>query len=257
MTERDGLDTIDPSSRTPPARDGHLRGIDALAAAGQRSNRMAYASVRAVTRGLGRRWNVNIVGAENLPSSGPLIVAANHVSFIDSPLLMFCLPRRIWFLGKAEYMDSWKTRRLFPAVGMIPLPRGGGRGAITALRTALDVLAHGEAIGIYPEGTRSRDGKLHRGHTGLGWIALKSGARIVPVGLRGTDKVQPPGAVLPTWRGDCSITIGEALATDRYDPRDRRLHRALTDDVMFEIAQLSGQQYVDTYADPTSTTDRT
>ena len=117
------------------------------------------------------------------------------------------------------------------------------------MRSALAVLTSDQAIGIYPEGTRSRDGLLHRGHTGLAWIALKSGAPILPVGIRGTAEVQPPGARFPNLRGDCSIHIGTPIPMERYDDRDRRTQRILTDDVMFEIAQLSGQRYVDEYAE--------
>jgi 1-acyl-sn-glycerol-3-phosphate acyltransferase len=222
---------------------------DALADADRPVSKAAHRALRAVTRLMSRGWRLRIEGAEHVPEQGPVILAANHVSFLDSPLLMFCLPRRVWFLGKAEYLDSWTTRYLFPAVGMIPLERTGGRGALAAMRSALGVLTRDEAIGIYPEGTRSRDGLLHRGHTGLAWIALKSGAPVLPVGIRGTAKVQPPGARFPSLRGDCSIRIGMPIPMERYDDRDRRTQRILTDDVMFEIAQLSGQRYVDEYAE--------
>ena len=222
---------------------------DALAAADRPQSRAAHRALRAVTKLLSRGWRLDIEGREHVPERGPVILAANHVSFVDSPLLMFCLPRRVWFLGKAEYLDSWTTRHLFPAVGMIPLERTGGRGALAAMRSALAVLTSEQAIGIYPEGTRSRDGLLHRGHTGLAWIALKSGAPILPVGIRGTAEVQPPGARFPNLRGDCSIRIGTPIPMERYDDRDRRTQRILTDDVMFEIAQLSGQRYVDEYAE--------
>jgi 1-acyl-sn-glycerol-3-phosphate acyltransferase len=211
-------------------------------------HRAVYGTMRTVARTMGRGWRLKIEGAEHLPTSGPVLLAANHVSFIDSPILMFCLSRPIRFLGKAEYMESWKTRHLFPALGMIPVPRGGRRGALTALRTAVDALKRGDAIGIYPEGTRSRDGMLHRGHTGLAWIALKAKATIVPVGIIGTEHIQPPGAKFPKLRGTCLVRIGEPISTERYDSRDRRAQRVLTDDVMFEISQLSGQRYIDEYA---------
>jgi len=223
---------------------------DVILGAERPQNRIAHAAMQSLTRLLSRRWQLTINGLEHLPASGPVILAANHTSFVDSPLLMFCLPRRVWFLGKAEYMDSWRTRHLFPAVGMIPIERGGRRGALSALRAALGVLEHGQAIGIYPEGTRSRDGKLHRGHTGLGWLALRSGAPIVPVGIQGTAEVQPPDAALFKLAGDCHIAIGREIPMSRYPGRDRRAQRSVTDDVMFEISQLSGQQYVDHYAEP-------
>lgn len=224
------------------------RSDDAVAAARNPINRAVYAGIRQLTTTLSRGWRLTIDGTEHLPPTGPAILAANHVSFLDSPLLMFELPRRVWFLGKAEYLDSALTRSLFLALGMIPVERGGRRAALTAMRSGLRVLDGGELLGIYPEGTRSRDGRLHRGHTGLAWLAFKSGAPIVPVGIRGTDAVQPPDRKLPKLRGDCSIRIGRPLDTARYEARDRRAHRILTDEVMFEISQLSGQVYIDRYA---------
>ncbi|MGI9612097.1 MAG: lysophospholipid acyltransferase family protein [Acidimicrobiales bacterium] len=210
---------------------------------------MAFSCLGQLTKTLGHGWQLTVEGVENFPPTGPAIVAANHVSFLDSPLLMFELPRRVWFLGKAEYLESPVARRLFPALGMIPVARDGRRAALTAMRQGLAVLEVNECLGLYPEGTRSRDGRLYRGHTGLAWLAFKSGAPIVPIGIRGTDDVQPPGRRFPTLRGDCSIRIGEPVQTKRYDGRDRRNHRILTDEVMFEIAQLSGQTYADRYAD--------
>jgi len=222
---------------------------DAISATERRVNRVTYGALRRVTDALCVGWRLRIDGLEHLPADGGAIVAANHVSFLDSPLLMFELPRRVWFLGKAEYLDARVSRLLFPALGMIPVERGTRRAALTAMKRGLGVLEAGELLGVYPEGTRSRDGKLHRGHTGLAWLSLRSGSPIVPVGITGTDEVQPPGARLPRLRGDCTIRIGEPINTARYEGKDRRAHRALTDDVMFEISQLSGQTYVDRYAE--------
>lgn len=213
------------------------------------ANRLAFAGLQQLTHALGRGWNLTVDGLEHLPETGPAIIAANHISFIDSPLLMFELPRRVWFFGKAEYLDSPVSSRLFPALGMIPLERGGGRAALAAMRQGLAVLDGGQLLGIYPEGTRSRDGRLYRGHTGLAWMALKAEVPIVPVGIRGTDSVQPPGARLPALRGDCTVTIGPPLPISQYHGRDGRTQRRLADDVMFEISQLSGQAYVDRYAE--------
>lgn len=234
-----------------PVGDGHRPSsipTDVVSAVERPANRLAYAGLRMLTKVASGRWRLTVDGIEHLPDAGPVIIAANHVSFLDSPLLMFELPRRVWMFGKAEYLHSPITRALFPAVGMIPLDRGGGRAALTALRSGLQVLDRGQCLGIFPEGTRSRDGRLYRGHSGLAWLAFKSGAPILPVGIRGTAEVQPPGARLPRLRGDCSIRIGEPLVADRYVERDRRAHRALTDEVMFEISQLSGQVYADRYA---------
>lgn len=212
-------------------------------------NRLAYGTLRRFTDACCVAWRLSIDGLEHVPARGGAIVAANHVSFLDSPLLMFELPRRVWFLGKAEYLDARIAKVLFPALGMIPVERGSQGGALNAMRRGLGVLGAGELLGVFPEGTRSRDGNLHRGHTGLAWLSLRAGVPIVPVGITGTEAIQPPDRRLPKLRGDCTIRIGEPIDTDRYQRGDRRAQRSLTDDVMFEISQLSGQTYVDRYAE--------
>ncbi|HUF83948.1 MAG TPA: lysophospholipid acyltransferase family protein, partial [Acidimicrobiia bacterium] len=118
-------------------------------------------------------WRVHTVGLENVPAQGPAILAPNHISFLDSAFLLFSLPRRITFVGKAEYLDDWKTRHVFPAMGMIPIPRTGGNAAESALDAAARVLDRGELFGIFPEGTRSRSGDLHKGHTGAARLARR------------------------------------------------------------------------------------
>jgi 1-acyl-sn-glycerol-3-phosphate acyltransferase len=160
------------------------------------------------------------------------------------------LPRRITFVGKAEYMDSWKTKYIFPAMGMIPIDRGGGSASERALNAAARVLERGELFGIYPEGTRSRNGVLHKGHTGPARLALRTGAPLVPVGLRGTRDIQPPDAKLPKLFMNAEVRFGKPITVDRYRDRDddRMVLRQLIDEVMFEIRTLSGQEYVDTYA---------
>jgi 1-acyl-sn-glycerol-3-phosphate acyltransferase len=196
-------------------------------------------------------WKVQVDGLDNLPAEGsPAILCPNHTSFIDSVFLPLVLPRRITYVGKAEYMDDWKTKYLFPAMGMIPIDRGGGKAAVRALNTAARVLERGELFGIFPEGTRSRDGALHKGHTGPARLALRTGAPLVPVGLRGTRAIQPPEAKFPKPFMACSIGIGTPISVDRYLDRadDHITLRQLTDEVMFEIRNLSGQEYVDTYA---------
>jgi 1-acyl-sn-glycerol-3-phosphate acyltransferase len=196
-------------------------------------------------------WPVAVEGIENVPASGGAIIAPNHISFLDSVVLIGVLPRRITYVGKAEYLDSWKTRFLFPAVGMIPIDRTGGRASAAALDVAADVLESGQLFGIFPEGTRSRDGLLYRGRTGIARLALRAGVPIVPVGIVGTDRIQPPGAAVPRPFRRCSVRIGAPISVDRYADRlnDGRIYRELTDEVMFEIAGLSGQRYVDRYAD--------
>jgi 1-acyl-sn-glycerol-3-phosphate acyltransferase len=195
-------------------------------------------------------WRINVQGLENLPLDGPAILCPNHTSVIDSFILPSVLPRRITFVGKAEYMDSWKTKYIFPAMGMIPIDRGGGSASERALNAAARVLERGELFGIYPEGTRSRDGILHKGHTGPARLALRTGAPLIPVGLRGTRDIQPPDAKFPKLFRHAEVRFGKPISVDRYRDRDddRMVLRQLIDEVMFEIRTLSGQEYVDAYA---------
>jgi 1-acyl-sn-glycerol-3-phosphate acyltransferase len=195
-------------------------------------------------------WRVHVRGLDNLPRRGPAILCPNHTSVIDSFLLPSVLPRRITFVGKAEYLDDWKTKRLFPALGMIPIDRSGGDASSRALDAAADVLESGELFGIYPEGTRSRDGKLRKGHTGPARLSLRTGAPMVPIGMVGTREIQPPGASVPHLFRPCVIHIGRPIDAGRYRdrPDDRLVLRQLTDELMFEIRELSGQDYVDEYA---------
>jgi len=195
-------------------------------------------------------WRIHLLGAGNLPVSGPAILCPNHTSVIDSFLLPTALPRRITFVGKAEYLDDWKTRHLFPALGMIPIDRAGGDASKRALDAAAGVLQRGELFGIYPEGTRSRDGKLRKGHTGPARLALRTGAPLVPVGMVGTRDIQPPGARAPRPFRPCEIRIGRPIDVTRYvdRPDDRLVLRQLTDELMYEVRELSGQEYVDEYA---------
>ncbi len=195
-------------------------------------------------------WRVKVVGLENVPATGGAIFCPNHTSVIDSFLLPLVLPRRISFVGKAEYMDSWKTRHIFPALGMIPIDRSGGDASARALNTAARVLEDGQFFGIYPEGTRARDGKLHRGHTGPARLALRTGVPIVPVGLIGTREIQPPGAKFPKPFKSAEVRFGRPINVARYANRadDRLVLRQIIDEVMYEIRSLSGQDYVDEYA---------
>jgi 1-acyl-sn-glycerol-3-phosphate acyltransferase len=195
-------------------------------------------------------WRLEIEGADRIPASGGAIFAPNHLSVLDHFVLGAALPRRITFVGKAEYMDSWKTKYIFPALGMIPIDRSGGSAAENALNAAASLLGRGEFFGIYPEGTRSRDGRLHRGHTGVARLALRTGCPIFPVGLQGTLEVQPPDSSLPRPFRMMRVRIGRPIDPARYADRDgdRLALRQITDEVMFEIRGLSGQEYVDTYA---------
>jgi 1-acyl-sn-glycerol-3-phosphate acyltransferase len=194
-------------------------------------------------------WDVRRRGFEHLPLRGPAILAPNHLSFIDSMLLMLSVDREIAFVGKAEYMREWPSRWLFPALGMIPIDRSGGEAAEEALDQASRVLERGQLFGIFPEGTRSRDGYLHRGRTGAARLALRTGAPLFPVGIRGTDHIQPIGMRIPRPFVGCSITVGPAIDVKRHlthtQPHMRL--RAITDELMYEISLLSRQTYVDRY----------
>jgi 1-acyl-sn-glycerol-3-phosphate acyltransferase len=197
-----------------------------------------------------RLWTIERLGFDRLPAVGAAILCPNHISFIDSVFLMLSLPRNISFVGKAEYMDSWKTKFVFPAMGMIPIDRTGGDKSRGALDIAQQVLERGELFGIYPEGTRSRDGRLYKGRTGAARLAMATGAPIYPVGIVGTDRVQPVNARFPKLRTACSITIGRPIRPERYVGRgpEHLAWRSMIDEVMFEIREMTGQSYVNAYS---------
>lgn len=209
-----------------------------------------YWTTRRVSWAFRRYWlQIQIEDADNVPGEGPVILAANHLSFLDSLLLMYSLPRPVTFLGKAEYLTGPVTRRLFPAAGMIPVDRSG-RGLAESLDQANARLTGDEIIGIFPEGTRSRDGLLHRGHPGVAHLALRSGAPIVPVGIVGTDVAQPPGARFPRRRAAVTIRFGAPIGPGPYAGGrvTGSIKHALTAEVMRAIAALSGQRYSDEFA---------
>ncbi|HUI47770.1 MAG TPA: lysophospholipid acyltransferase family protein [Acidimicrobiia bacterium] len=193
---------------------------------------------------------VRVEGRENVPRRGPLILAANHRSFLDSIFIPLVVRRRVTFVAKAEYFDDAKTAWFFRSCGQIPIRREGGSASERALTSATEVLHAGKVFAIYPEGTRTRDGFLHRGHTGVARLALRCNVPIVPVGLVGTDDVQPVDARLPKLFRRVTVRFGEPVDPARYSGRehDHLALRELTDEVMFEICQLSGYEYVDTYS---------
>ncbi|MCK1817651.1 1-acyl-sn-glycerol-3-phosphate acyltransferase [Streptomyces sp. XM4011] len=198
-----------------------------------------------------------VEGLENVPGEGPVVLAGNHLTFIDSVILPLISKRQVHFIGKDEYVTgrSLKGRIMawfFTGVGMIPVARDGGHGGVAALMTGLRVLEQGKVFGIYPEGTRSPDGRLYRGRTGIARLTLMSGAPVVPFAMIGTDQVQPGGKGLPRIGRGRRITVrfGTPLDFSRYEgmDRDRYVLRAVTDEVMTEVMRLSGQEYVDMYA---------
>jgi 1-acyl-sn-glycerol-3-phosphate acyltransferase len=195
-------------------------------------------------------WKFRFEGFENLPESGPAILCPNHISFLDSVFTMVHAGRQISFVVKAEYMDSWKTKHLFPALGRIPIDRSGGSKSEGALMVAETVLRRGELFGIFPEGTRSRDGMLYKGHTGAARLAMKVGCPILPVGIIGTREIQPPDTVMPRFGLECTIKIGAPIEVSRYRDRadDHMVLREITDELMFEIQALTGQEYRNVYA---------
>ncbi len=202
-------------------------------------------------------WSPKILGREHIPPEGPVIIASNHLSFVDSVVIPLAMPRRVSFLAKAEYFDApglrgRLTAGFFRVVGAVPVRRESSTDSMASLELAMAVLRAGRAFGIYPEGTRSRDGRLYRGRVGVGWLAMESGAPVVPVALIGTDHVQPVGSRL-LRRRPVTISFGEpvdpapwiaAVATSGGAGRARR---EITDAVMSSIAARSAQELAGGY----------
>jgi 1-acyl-sn-glycerol-3-phosphate acyltransferase len=198
-------------------------------------------------------YRPSVRGRHRVPRSGPVLLAANHRAAIDTAVLAFVTPRPVSFLGKAEYFTGTRLRqrlaaRFLNALGYIPVDRAHAKAGLAALSAARKVLQRGGVFAIYPEGTRSRDGRLHRGHTGVASLALATGATVVPVALLGTQRVQPVGARLPRL-APMEVRFGRPLDFSRYEGLEgsAAIRRAITDVVMDAIARLSGQEYVDRY----------
>ncbi len=202
-------------------------------------------------------YRVRVEGVENLPKDGAVILASNHISFSDSIFLPLVLKRRITFVAKAEYFEKKKTAWFFRAVGQIPIDRGGGSASQRALDAARRVLESGGLFGIYPEGTRSPDGRLYKGKTGIARLSLQTGAPVLAVAMIGTKEAQPIGQVVPRFFMPITIRFSEPLRFDRYADRndDPLVLRQITDEIMFELRELSGQEYVNTYAKRKGTDD--
>jgi 1-acyl-sn-glycerol-3-phosphate acyltransferase len=194
-------------------------------------------------------------GRRNMPRHGPVILASNHLSFADHFFGPLPLPRKVVFLAKAEYftgrgLKGLASKAFFSGLGQIPIDRGGGEASELALRSGLRVLADGKVLGIYPEGTRSPDGRLYKGRTGVARLALESCAPVVPCAMIGTFEFLPSGSFHPQWRIRPGVIFGKPLDFSRYygEESDRAVLRAVTDEIMQEIGKLSGQEYVDMYA---------
>jgi 1-acyl-sn-glycerol-3-phosphate acyltransferase len=194
---------------------------------------------------LRRLYHVDIEGLDNLPETGGVILCPNHRSFMDSIFLAVATPRPVTFVAKAEYFDRRMTRWVFTSTGQIPLRRGSPQGARQALGAASTVVSQGGTLGMYPEGTRSRDGKLHRGNLGPARLAAATGVPIVPVGLVGTDQVQSPGERMPHLFRSVRVRFGRPRTLGPAEPADLR---DSTDQIMHDIAALSGQDYEETFA---------
>ena len=195
-----------------------------------------------------------VQGAERIPDRGGAILASNHLAVADSFFLPLMIRRRLTFLAKREYFTTpglrgWLKRQFFSAAGQVPIDRASASAAQAALDTGIRLLSQGKLLGIYPEGTRSPDGRLYKGKTGVARIALESGGLVVPVAMIGTDKVNPIGSKM-WWPRRLEIRFGKALDFSRYEglAGDRFIERSITDEIMYALMELSGQEYVDIYA---------
>ena len=222
---------------------------------------MMYTLIHAVVTPLAKAvWRPTVEGIENVPLTGPVIVASNHLSFADSLVIPIVAPRPVVFLAKSDYftgtgLKGALSRAWFEGIGMVPVDRGDTKAALASLDIALDVLGRGDAFGIYPEGTRSRDGRLYRGRTGVAHLALTSGAPVVPVGLHGTADLQPVGSRLPRL-AKVTVRFGEPLTFEGYDGVPvGRARREVTDTIMAAIAKLSGQPAAGVYNEHGQTVD--
>ena len=216
---------------------------------------MGYGPIKAtVGPALEMLYQPWIRGEENIPTEGAAILASNHLAVIDSFFLPLLVDREVAFIGKADYftgkgVKGWAVKNFMKTVGTIPVDRSGGKASQAALQAGIDRLRSGQLFGIYPEGTRSPDGRLYRGKTGVARLALLSGAPVIPVAMIGTHTAQPIGQRIPS-RTNIGMVIGEPLDFSRYKglENDRFVLRSITDEIMYALMALSGQEYVDLYA---------
>lgn len=193
-------------------------------------------------------YRPRIEGRENVPRTGPVIFASNHLSFIDSIAIPVAAPRPVHFMAKSAYFEKWASRQFFTAIGAIPVERGAGQKALDALDQQRALLEDGRAVALYPEGTRSLDGRLYKGRTGVAFLALQTGAPVVPVGLIGTDKVMPVGAKIPTTKERITVRFGTPLDLSPHGAASSgRARRGATDEIMAAIHALSEQELANAY----------
>lgn len=198
-------------------------------------------------------YRPHLEGRSLVPRTGPVIFASNHLSFLDSIAIPVSAPRPVHFLAKASYFDGeglkgWASREFFTAIGAIPVKRGAGQAALDALDQQKQLLEQGKAVALYPEGTRSLDGRLYKGRTGVAFLALQTGAPVVPVGLIGTDRVMPVGAKVPSLKHRITVKFGEPLDLSHHGPATSgKARRLATDDIMAAIHALSGQELANAY----------
>jgi 1-acyl-sn-glycerol-3-phosphate acyltransferase len=215
-------------------------------------NNLPYGILRAfLTPFLMILFRPKVKGLRNVPGSGPVIIASNHLSFSDSIFMPLVVPRKVTFLAKSEYFTSpgpkgFFKKLTFIALGQVPVDRSGGRRSEAALIAGLKVLADGKCLGIYPEGTRSPDGRLYKGRSGIARLAIDSGAPIIPVAMFNTEKIQPTGTLMPKVMR-VEMIFGEPMYFEG-DSTDLLYLREVTDKIMNAIQEISGQEYVDAYA---------
>lgn len=222
-------------------------------------NNLPYGVLRAfLTPFLMSAFRPKVKGLRNVPGKGPVIIASNHLSFSDSIFMPLVVPRKVTFLAKSEYFTSPGPKGLlkkltFIALGQVPVDRSGGRRSEAALLTGLKILAEGNCLGIYPEGTRSPDGRLYKGRTGIARLAIESGAPVIPVAMSNTDKIQPTGKIIPNLHR-VGMIFGEPMYFEG-DSTDLQYLRVVTDQIMKTIQEMSGQEYIDIYAPKKSKSD--
>jgi 1-acyl-sn-glycerol-3-phosphate acyltransferase len=212
---------------------------------------MKYVVIGPIVKAIWRPW---IVGRRNVPSEGAAILASNHLSFVDSIFLPLMLDRPVAFLAKSDYftgkgLKGWATRMFFKGTGQLPIDRSGGKASEASLNTGLQVLGRGDLLGIYPEGTRSPDGKLYRGRTGIARMALEAHVPVIPVVMVDTDTMMPIGTTVPRIVR-VGVVIGEPLDFSRFEGMegDRYILRSITDEIMVALQRLGEQEYEDVYA---------